>query len=199
MTMNYEEVKKDFLSGKIKGCKTYFENNNYYVEAGYCCIVLDELDKAKELFQKVQEVDTRAKWGLILLQMIKGDILTFPTYFQIRNFLELDLSILILYCKGEYVEKIIRYADFMAYYNPECYKFIGRAFWANNLMSAAMFFLRRAKDKFYQDPELHYLLAYIFYNNDINIDLAKKALGACLGILPEYAPAKKLYAQIVQG
>ena len=199
MTMNYEEVKKDFLSGKIKGCKTYFENNNYYVEAGYCCIVLDELDKAKELFQKVQEVDTRAKWGLILLQMIKGDILTFPTYFQIRNFLELDLSILILYCKGEYVEKIIRYADFMAYYNPECYKFIGRAFWANNLMSAAMFFLRRAKDKFYQDPELHYLLAYIFYNNDRNIDLAKKALRACLGILPEYAPAKKLYAQIVQG
>lgn len=199
MTMNYEEVKKDFLSGKIKGCKTYFENNNYYVEAGYCCIVLDELDKAKELFQKVQEVDTRAKWGLILLQMIKGDILTFPTYFQIRNFLELDLSILILYCKGEYVEKIIRYADFMAYYNPECYKFIGRAFWANNLMSAAMFFLRRAKDKFYQDPELHYLLAYIFYNNDRNIDLAKKALGACLGILPEYAPAKKLYAQILQG
>lgn len=199
MTMNYEEVKKDFLSGKIKGCKTYFENNNYYVEAGYCCIVMDELDKAKELFQKVQEVDTRAKWGLILLQMIKGDILTFPTYFQIRNFLELDLSILILYCKGEYVEKIIRYADFMAYYNPECYKFIGRAFWANNLMSAAMFFLRRAKDKFYQDPELHYLLAYIFYNNDRNIDLAKKALGACLGILPEYAPAKKLYAQIVQG
>lgn len=199
MTMNYEEVKKDFLSGKFKGCKTYFENNNYYVEAGYCCIVLDELDKAKELFQKVQEVDSRAKWGLILLQMIKGDILTFPTYFQIRNFLELDLSILILYCKGEYVEKIIRYADFMAYYNPECYKFIGRAFWANNLMSAAMFFLRRAKDKFYQDPELHYLLAYIFYNNDRNIDLAKKALGACLGILPEYAPAKKLYAQIVQG
>lgn len=197
--MNYEEVKKDFLSGKIKGCKTYFENNKYYVEASYCCIVLDELDKAKELFQKVQEVDTRAKWGLILLQMIKGDILTFPTYFQIRNFLELDLSILILYCKGEYVEKIIRYADFMAYYNPECYKFIGRAFWANNLMSAAMFFLRRAKDKFYQDPELHYLLAYIFYNNDRNIDLAKKALGACLGILPEYAPAKKLYAQIVQG
>ena len=199
MTMNYEEVKKDFLSGKIKGSKAYFENNNYYVEAGYCCIVLDELDKAKELFQKVQEVDTRAKWGLILLQMIKGDILTFPTYFQIRNFLELDLSILILYCKGEYVEKIIRYADFMAYYNPECYKFIGRAFWANNLMSAAMFFLRRAKDKFYQDPELHYLLAYIFYNNDRNINLAKKALGACLGILPEYAPAKKLYAQIVQG
>ena len=199
MTMHYEEVKKDFLSGKIKSCKAYFENNNYYVEAGYCCIVLDELDKAKELFQKVQEVDTRAKWGLILLQMIKGDILTFPTYFQIRNFLELDLSILILYCKGEYVEKIIRYADFMAYYNPECYKFIGRAFWANNLMSAAMFFLRRAKDKFYQDPELHYLLAYIFYHNDRNIDLAKKALGACLGILPEYAPAKKLYAQIVSG
>ena len=192
MELKYEKVKEDFLSGRLKGCRVFFEENKFYVEAGYCYIVLDKLEKAQEMFNLAKDYDVRAKWRLLLIQMIKDDIRSFPTYFQVRNFLELDLNILILYCKGNYVEKIIRYADFMAYYNPECYKFIGRAFWANNLIPAALFFLRKAKDKFYQDPELHYLLAYIFYHNEKNIEQCKKSLNTCLEILPEYAPAKSL-------
>lgn len=199
MTTDYEQVKKDFLSGKIKGCRSYFENNQHYTEAAYCCVVLGNLEKAQQLFLKVSDRDIRAKWGLFLVQMLKDDIRSFPTYFQIRNFLEIDLNILILYCNGNYVEKIIKYADLMAYYNPECYKFIGRVFWANNLMSAAMFFLRRAKDKFYHDPELHYLLAYIYYYNDKDIEKSKKSLNTCLSILPEYDPARKLLARINKG
>lgn len=193
MLSEYEKVKKDFFAGRIKGCRVYFENNGYYTEAGYCCIVLDKLDKAEKLFNIAKDYDNRAKWGLFLLQLIKDNICSFPTYFQVRNFLELDLNLFILYCKEKYVEKIIKYADFMAYYNPECYKFIGRAFWANNLMNASMFFLRRAKDKFYLDPELHYLLAYIYYQEK-DIAKCRKSLEICLNILPEYAPAKKLLA-----
>lgn len=192
MELKYEKVKEDFLSGRLKGCRVFFEENKFYVEAGYCYIVLDKLEKAQEMFNLAKDYDIRAMWGLLLIQMIKDDIRSFPTYFQVRNFLELDLNILILYCKGNYVEKIIKYADFMAYYNPECYKFIGRVFWANNLIPAALFFLRKAKDKFYQDPELHYLLAYIFYHNENNIEQCKKSLNTCLEILPEYAPAKYL-------
>lgn len=198
MTVGYESVKKDFLSGKLKGCKAYFEDNGYYVEAGYCYLILDNFEKAEELFMREKEYNIRAQWGLLLLQMIRGDIKSAPTYFQVRNFLELDLSILILYCKGNYVESLIKYSDFMAYYNPECYKFIGRAFWANNLMTAAMFFLHRAKDKFYHDPELHYLLAYIYYYNDKNIQKSKRALETCLDILPDYAPAKNLLKIVSQ-
>ncbi|MBQ8459665.1 hypothetical protein IJ541_06145 [bacterium] len=189
---DYEKIKRDFLSGRLKGCKVFFEENGYFTEAGYCYIILDKLDKAQEMFSKAKDYNNRAKWGLFLLQLINGNISSFPTYFQVRNFLEIDLGLLILYCKGDYVEKIIRYADFMAYYNPECYKFIGRVFWANNLMSASMFFLRKAKDKFYHDPELHYLLAYIYYHNEKNISQCKKSLNTCLEILPDYAPAKNL-------
>lgn len=186
-----KKVKADFLSGRIKGCRAYFESHNYYTEAAYCCLILDNLEKAEHLFNLAKDYDTRAKWGLLLLQFIKDEIHSFPTYFQVRNFLEIDLGILIMYCKENYVDKIIKYADFMAYYNPECYKFIGRVFWANNLMSASMFFLRRAKDKFYQDPELHYLLAYIYYK-DNNLTECKKSIQTCLEILPQYAPALKL-------
>lgn len=198
MSVEYEQVKKDFLSGRIKGCKAFFEEHNYLVEAGYCCIVLDRFDRARELFEKTADVDIRAHWGLFLLQMLTGVISKPPTYFEVRNFLELDLNILILYCKGDYVERIVRYADYMAFYNPECYKFIGRAFWANNLMSAAMFFLRKAKDKLYNDPELHYLLGYIYYHNDKDEAKCKKALSTCLEILPKYAPAKQLLSQITK-
>src|SRR5574344_189309 len=192
MTSEYEKVKKDFLSGKTKGCRAFFENGGYFVEAAYCYIVLDKLTKAKKLFEKAKDKDIRAHWGLFLLQMLKSEISSHPTYFEVRNFLEIDLGILIMYCKGDYVERIIRYADFMAFYNPECYKFIGRAFWINNLMSASMFFLRRAKDKFYNDPELHYLLAYIYYYNDKDVAKCQKSLNTCLEILPEYAPALNL-------
>jgi len=192
MTNKYEKVKNDLLAGRIKGCRSFFEENNYYLEAGYCCIILDKLDRAEELFNKVKTENIRANWGLFLIQLIRGDIRSYPTYFEVRNFLELDIDILITYCKSNYIEKIIRYADFMAHYNPECYKFIGRVFWANNLMSAAMFFLRRAKEEFYQDPELHYLLAYIYYTNDKNLDECRKSLDVCMNLLPEYAPARNL-------
>lgn len=192
----YEQYKQDFLSGRIKGCKVYFENNNYPLETAYCCLMLDKTDEAKKFFEQVKDIDSRACWGLFLLQMIKKNIKSSPTYFQVRNFLEIDLNLLLLYCKGDYVESIIKYADYMAYYNPECYKFIGRVFWANGFIPAAKFFLRRAKDKFYQDPELHYLMAYISYFEDKDIVSCKKSLSACLNLLPEYAPARKLLSKI---
>ncbi len=192
MTVEYEQVKKDFLSGRIKGCRAFFEQNKYYTEAGYCYIILDKLEKAQQMFEYAVKYDIRAHWGLFLLQLLSGKISRQPTYFEVRNFLEIDLNILILYCKGDYVERIIRYADFMAFYNPECYKFIGRAFWANDLIPAAMFFLRRAKDKLYNDPELHYLLAYIYYSKKNDMAKSIKALETCLNILPKYAPASKL-------
>lgn len=192
MYKQYETAKKDFLSGRIKGCRAFFENNKYYTEAGYCYIMLDRLDKAEAMFNKAIDYDSRANWGLFLLDLINGVIKRSPTYFQIRNFLEIDLSLLILYCKGAYIEKIIKYSDFMAFYNPECHKFIGRAFWANKLLPAAMFYLNKAKDKFYQDPELHYLLAYIYYYDKHDMQMCKKSLRTCLEILPEYAPAEHL-------
>lgn len=198
MASKYEQIKKDFLSGRLKGCKKYFESHKYYIEAGYCDIILDNLKKAYENFEKVGDSDIRAHWGKFLIQMIRGEISTTPTYFEIRNFLEIDLSILITYCKGDYIEKIVKYADYMAIYNLECYKFFGRVFWAHNFMPAAMFFLQRAKERLFKDPELHYQLAYIYYTQK-DLDKCKKEIDTCLNILPLYAPAEKLKTIIQKG
>lgn len=196
MVQNYQKVKENFLSGKFKGCRAFFEENKYWVEAGYCYLILDKFDRAKECFEKAKTDDIRGHWGLLLLQMISGKISMVPTYFEVRNFLEIDLDIFITYCKGDIVEKIIRYCDFLAVYNMECYKFIGRAFWSHGITPPAMFFLNKAKDKLYNDPELHYLLAYIYYTEDKDIKKCKREIDICLNILPLYAPAIALSKEL---
>lgn len=195
MTTKYEQVKQDFLSGRIKGCRAYFESNNYPVEAGYCYMILDNFKKAKEQFEIASKDNIRGHWGLMLLQMIDEKISMTPTYFEIRNFLEIDLDIFIKYCKGDIVQQIIKFTDFMAFYNLETYKFIGRAFWAHNYIPVAMHFLEKAKSNLFKDPELHYLLAYIYYTNK-DITNCKKAINTCLNILPQYAPATMLKEKI---
>ena len=195
MIFDYKTAKKDFLAAKFKGCKRFFEAHNDVLEQAYCELIMDNLKKAKELFESIEKQDIRAHWGLVMLEFIKGQVTKYPTYFELRNFLEIDLHILITYCKGDYVEKIVRYADFMFTINPETYKSIGRVFLNNGLKPQAMFFLKRAKDRFYNDPELHYIFAQVYYE-DGDINVCKSSLNTCLSILPKYAPAVALLNKI---
>lgn len=195
MISDYKTAKKDFLAAKFRGCRKFFGSHNYKLEEGYCEIMLDNLKKAREIFESIEKQDMRAHWALVMLDFINGCVSRYPTYFELRNFLEIDLNILITYYKGDYVEKIVRYADFMFTINPEVHKFIGRVFLNNGLKPQAMFFFTRARDNFYQDPELHYILAEI-YKEENNIPECKKALLTCLEILPGYAPAKTMLGKI---
>ena len=79
--------------------------------------------------------------------------------------------------------------------NPEVYKFIGRVFLNNGLKPQALFFLNRARDNFYQDPELHYIFAEIL-KDEGNYEQCKRALTTCLDILPNYAPAVNMLKSI---
>lgn len=191
MILDYKTAKTNFLSAKIQGCRKFFEFHRDKLEQGYCEIIFDNLKGARKIFEELESSDIRAHWGLVILDFIKGTVSRYPTYFELRNFLEIDINLLIMYCKGDYVEKIVRYADFMFTINPEVYKFIGRVFLNNGMKIQAMFFLKRAKDRFYQDPELHYIMAEVYYN-DKDYELCKKALTTCLEVLPDYAPAVAL-------
>lgn len=165
------------------------------LENAYCCLVNENLEEAKKNFQLIKEQDTRASWALFMISLIEGNLREYPTYFQIRNFLEIDLNILIQHFKGEYVEKVIRYCDFMFTINPEVYKFIGRVLYNNKLEPQALFFLEKAKSYFWHDPELHYLLAYIYYNKG-DFEMARKSAEDCLQILPKYFPALDMMSKI---
>lgn len=188
MDLTYQKAKERLLIDLDLSCQQFFLDNSYFLENAYCQLLNENLDKAKENLFKVKNNDIRAHWLLIMISFIEGCVTEYPTYFELRNFLEIDLNILIKYFKGNYVENIIRYADYMFTINPEVHKFIGRVLYNNNLKEQALFFLERAKDYFYNDPELHVLLAQIYIENKEYIK-AKNAIKACLYILPKYYPA----------
>ncbi len=195
MIENYEIAKEKLLTNMDEECQQFFVKNGYILENAYYELLSENLEKAKNLFNAIKNNDIRAHWASFMISLIEGDVREYPSYFELRNFLEIDLNILITYFKGDYVEKIIRYADFMFTINPEVHKFIGRVLYNNGYEQQSMFFLERAKNYFYHDPELHYLLAFIYYN-DGNLAQAQKAVNDCLYILPNYFPAKSMLKKL---
>lgn len=191
MILNYKTAKEKLLASDFDGCLSFFKNNGYIVEAAYCELFSDNLDEAFELFSSWSEFNARAEWGVFLCKLIKGYSDKYPTYLQIRNFLEIDLDMLIKNFKGDYVQNIIRYVDWLASFNPEVYKFIGRVFINNGLEEEGRMFLLEAKNFFYNDPELHYLIAVECFKENKK-DEVKQALNACLWVLPGYYPALKM-------
>ena len=191
MNLDYLKAKEMLLTDLDKTCRQFFAQNGYVLENAYYELLSDNIQKARNLFNIVKNNDIRAHWGDFMISLIEGDLKEYPSYFELRNFLEIDLNILLHYFKGEYVEQIIRYADFMFTINPEVHKFIGRVLYNNGYKEQGMFFLDRAKSYFYHDPELHYLLAYIYFN-DNDLTRAEKAARDCLYILPDYLKEKKM-------
>ena len=195
MIIDYEKAKEKLLTELDYDCQQFFVKKGYILENAYFELLSDNIEKSKNLFNAIKDNDIRAHWAYFMISMIEANVREYPSYFELRNFLEIDLNILLHYFKGDYVEKIVRYADFMFTINPEVHKFIGRVFYNNGYLDQGMFFLDRAKNYFYHDPELHYLLAYIYYNNN-QIENAQKALEDCIRILPEYFPASHLLKKI---
>lgn len=185
----YKDAKKLFLSGDYS-VEEYFQQNRCLLEYGYCKLLKGDVSAAKLVFKELSNKDFRANWAGKLIYFIEGYVISIPSYFQIRNFLEIDLNLLIQARQPAFVENIINGADLFFSVNPESYKFIARVMLHNQFESIAYQFLQRAKDKFYYDPELHFMLANCHLAMGDKI-AAKKSINDCLMILPNYFPAKR--------
>lgn len=193
-TNSYLEAKSKFLSGDLS-VEDFFKQENFLLEYGYCKLLAGDIQNAKVIFSKIANNDFRADWAIKLIQFIECSVSTLPSYFQIRNFLEIDLNLLIQSGQVQFVENIINGADLLYSINPESYKFIARVMINNDFFEIALFFLNKAKDKFYYDPEMHFMFANCYLKKE-NVTKAKEALKNCLVILPEYFPAKKLLQKL---
>lgn len=191
---SYIEAKEKFLSGDYT-VFDFFLKNGFTVEGAYCKLLSGDAQSAKIEFAKAAMTDFRADWGKKLIGFIEGYVSDVPSYFQIRNFLEIDLNLLLQANQPQYVENIINGADLFYSVNPESYKFIARVMLNNDFPDVALYYLKKAKDKFYYDPEMHYMLAQCYVRQG-EAGLAKSSIKNCLDILPGYFPAKKLLQNI---
>ncbi len=197
MVLDYQKAKEELLAGKLEDCQQFFAKNGYMLEEAYARLLSNDIAGAKVLFSFIKERDIRAHWALFMISLLEDNVQEYPSYFELRNFLEIDLNILITYYKGDYVEKIIRYADYMYTINPEVHKFIGRVLYNNGLVEQGLFFLNRAKSYFYHDPELHFMLGYINFSQG-KLDDAQNALENGLRVLPEYFPSENLLKKVIE-
>jgi len=196
MNLDYKTAKENFLASRFDGCQKFFVENGCILELAYYEILAENLQEAKKLFELVKDKDIRAQWGVYLVSMLEINVTTYPSYFELRNFLEIDLNILIQNCKGQYVQNILGYADFMSKINPEVYKFIGRVFYKNGFQKEGMVLFERAKDTFYNDPELHFLIATAYLDAGDKTKALHYAK-TCQKVLPDYYPAVTLEKQLI--
>jgi len=198
MIKDYETAKNKLLTFTLDGeCQSFFEKNNYILELAYCKLLTGNPKQARILFNQIADTEKRAHWGSLISSLILKELTPYPTYFELRNYLEIDLNLLINYSQGDYVEEILNYADIFSSINPETYKYIGRVLYNNELNSWAKFFLERGKNFLYQDPELHVILSEL-YMKEGNNSKALNSANACLAMLPNYFPALKLKQKLIQ-
>lgn len=203
MNNTYEQHKERLEKGyDFKRTKSFFAKNGYTLENAYCKLLDGDLKSAKQLFAKMKDYDNRASWGYKITNFLQrkfdGKPISeeeMPTFFQLRNFLEVDLNLFIIYNKGQFVEVLCGYSDVFASVNAEVYKFYSRVFHFNGYAQFAKFFGQKAKDYFYKDPELHYHLALISSAQG-DISSARQSCLTCLSILSEYFPAKKMLSEL---
>lgn len=163
------------------------------LEHAYLALLEDDVNLARAIFESIDS--PRARWGRAFTAILLGYIDIYPSYFEIRNFLEIDLDFLLKNEKIDYVEHFLGALDILVKINQETYKYTARVMFENRLYKAAREYLEKSKNIFYNDPELHFLYAK-YYIKMREYDKADFYLDECLNILPDYFPAKMLQKEI---
>ena len=164
------------------------------IESAYFCILNDDLKTASAIFESLDS--PRARWGMILVSTLEGFIQIYPTYFDIRNFLEIDLDFLIKNEKVDYVQMVLGALELFSSINHETYKYVARVMYENKYYKSAREYMEKSKQIFYNDPELHFMYAKFFYEFG-NYSEAEFYIDECISILPDYYPAKVMKKKIV--
>jgi tetratricopeptide (TPR) repeat protein len=160
------------------------------VEHAYLLLLEGDMELAKEIFEKLDS--PRANWGKSLVEILTGFLEHYPSYFGIRNFLEIDLDFFLKNEKVDYVEMLLGSIDILSGINQESYKYVARVMYENRFYKVAKEYLDKSKDIFYNDAELHFMYAK-YYLHFREYEKADFHLDECLKILPDYYPA--LYIQ----
>lgn len=195
--MIYSQAKYELLTASGEECQQFFVENDYKLELAYYMLFHKEPLQARKLFLSIIDSDIRAHWGAVFASLCEAKVEGYPSYMELRNFFEIDFNILFTYYLGDYIENICAYIDWLVSINPEMFKYIGRVFMKNKYYDFGLNYLKQGINYFYNDPELHYLLAeYYFLNSDA--ESAQKYANSCLKVLPDYYPAIAILKKLEQ-
>ena len=168
----------------------YFLKGECTFEYGYCLFLKGEYDKALEIFNYINNLSSIVKWEIFLIKLIKNQTREHPTYFQIRNYYEQDLELLIKLNQKTSVKKILENVEYIQQYNFETYKYTARVLLNNGFIEEAKKYIEKSTDICYQDPENHFIMGEICEKSGEK-QRAKTAYLKVLEVNKDYKPAKE--------
>ncbi len=189
------------MSGLIDLAKEHFYKKNYkealniflkeksYYEAGLCSLLLKD-EKSAEKYWKMNSKNSRASaWGLCILEYIKlKEPKNKPCFFQTRAFLEVYINLFLENDLIEWAQNLISACDILYRANPESYKFIARALYANGYFDVAIIFCKKSLRLFYADPEAFLILSQCHYLMN-NLPEALDCVNRVVDMVDDYYPA----------
>ena len=192
-TTSQIQIAKDLFYQKkyieaVRIFKQYDEN--YCI--GLCYLLLKSPKKAFYFWNKGKNYSPACIFGLNIIKLITNN--DFDRYevsfsfFQIRTFLEIYISLFIENDLIDWCEILVNNADLFYGYNPESYKFIARALYANGYFDLGITFCKKTLDIFYSDPEALLIMAQCYYLLDKK-ETAKLYNDKLNKIIKDYYPA----------
>lgn len=162
--------------------------------AGYAWMLAGDMEQARQ--QWVQLVPQRGNhWCVHLFGMVTKQLTTYPTFLQVRNHLEADISHLVTAGQEESLANVLAALDTLAQSNPEAYKLAGRALMNVNRLAPAKPLLLRAQSILPQDAEIYFHLGQLYARSE-NWREARLMLRQCLAINACYTPAQWLLEKV---
>ena len=177
-----------FYDKKYKEALEIFLKEKEYYPAGFCSLLLKDEKSAEEYWKINKKSCPASNFGLSVLRFINLKTDKIPSFFQTRAQLEIYLNLFIENGLIEWAENLISCADFLFRANPESYKFIARALYANGYFELAINFCKKSLTIFYSDPEALLIMSQCYYllkNNGEALDIINKVLD----MVPDYYPA----------
>ncbi len=186
--MNQNSAYDYFYKHQYQNALNIFINEKEYYHAGLCSLLLKDTKNAEKFWRMKKNVCPASDFGLCVLGMINLKTDKKPSFFQTRAQLEVYINLFIENNLTEWAENLISCSDFLFFSNPESYKFIARALYANGYFQLAINFCKKSLNYMYSDPEALLIMSQCYYllkDNGEALHLVNKVLD----MVPEYFPA----------
>jgi tetratricopeptide (TPR) repeat protein len=167
----------------------YLTLNDHYL-SGFCNLLLGNGAQAAECWAPLL-LEHPTHWVATLFGLVTGQVTHKPTFFQLRNHLEKDLTHLLRAEQFAMADNLIAQADYLAGLHPESYKFIARALFNQGNVNLAEVFLCHSMVILPTDPEGYYHLACIMQERNDPV-ATKTLLGQVLLLSPTHWVVKQL-------
>lgn len=182
------KAKEFFYKKDYNSARALFIKRNDYYGAGLCSLLLKDVIRAQKYWKMNKKECFASSWGLCFLKYIDLKTSAEPTFFQTRAFLEVYLNLLFENNLIEWAENVLSCSDSIARSNPETYKFIARALFANGYFSLSCVFCKKSLRLFYADPEAFLILSQCQFLTN-NLGDAIDSVNRIVDMVPDYYPA----------